>query len=328
MNRNTTARPPDGAQSTAGGPPRAGRRSLWLRRAAVALPLSVLGFLFGVVPVFVAVFIGRATTRPMDRDLTETPKDRGAAYEDVVFDTADGVRLRGWYLPSRGRNTTIVFAHGLFRSRREPLDRAMDLWREGFGALLYDARNHGGSGPARVTLGYNERLDVEAAARHARARRPGDRIAALGISMGAAAAILAAAEAPEIDAVIADSSYLSLRETTTHHLRLLHLPAFPLAEEIRGLLSWRGGFADADLDLEAAVRGLRKPALFIAAAHDRRMPPEIARRLVDASPSPERKVLVIEGPESDIHAHAYQSDPKRYVAEVSAFLGSFPQPHP
>jgi hypothetical protein len=32
------------------------------------------------------------------------------------------------------------------------------------------------------------------------------------------------------------------------------------------------------------------------------------------------KLLVIGGPGSEIHGHAYQADPPRYVNEIAAFL--------
>src|ERR1700716_636815 len=104
----------------------------------------------------------------------------------------------------------------------------MDLWKLGYGALLYDQRNHGASGPARVTLGYNERLDVEAAVGYLlKDVHTTDKIVSFGISMGATAALLAASETPEIAAVISDSSFLSFNDTVDHHVNgFLRLPAF------------------------------------------------------------------------------------------------------
>jgi len=38
------------------------------------------------------------------------------------------------------------------------------------------------------------------------------------------------------------------------------------------------------------------------------------------SASGQRKLLVIDGPGSEVHGHAYQADPQRYVNEIAAFL--------
>src|SRR5215470_15620021 len=146
--------------------PRPRRWRRILKRVFLSLIIIALILVFGVFPYLLAVLITNAGTRPMDRKLTETPATYGAQFKDVEFQTSDGVKISGWLLPSQGKRVTIIYSHGLFRSRRELLERAVDIWRLGYGALLYDGRNHGESGRARVTLGYNERLDAEAAIRY------------------------------------------------------------------------------------------------------------------------------------------------------------------
>ncbi|MFY9574364.1 MAG: hypothetical protein WAV20_23430, partial [Blastocatellia bacterium] len=134
-----------------------------LKRVVITLIIIALVLVFGVFPFGFAMLVTSAKTRPIDRNLTQTPGDLGAPFKDIVFETSDGVKISGWLVPSRDKHATIIYSHGLFRSRRELLDRALQLWKQGYGALLYDSRNHGMSGPARVSLGHNERLDVEAA---------------------------------------------------------------------------------------------------------------------------------------------------------------------
>src|SRR5215831_19204666 len=133
------------------------------KRLFITLVILAVVMLFGVIPWGLAALVTSAGTRPMDRNLTKTPADFGEAFKDVEFLTSDGVKISGWLVPGGDKQATIVFSHGLFRSRRELLERAMDLRKLGYSALLYDSRNHGASGHARVSLGYNERLDVEAA---------------------------------------------------------------------------------------------------------------------------------------------------------------------
>jgi len=296
-----------------------------VKRILLTLIILLIILIFGVFPYWVATIATGASTRPLDRRLTETPATYNAQYRDAEFQTSDGVRISGWLLPSQGKQTTIVYSHGLFRSRRELLERAVDLWRLGYGALLYDSRNHGESGQARVTLGYNERLDAEAAVRFLRDEvQTTDQIVLFGISMGAATALLAAAETPEVAAVIADSAFLSFKETTDHHIRIfLKLPAFPLANEVRFFIERRGDFDGSKLDsLDAIKRIGDRPILFIAAANDRRMPPDIARKLYEAAASVNRDSLIADGPGSEVHAHAYQVARDLYIKKVDGFLGT------
>jgi fermentation-respiration switch protein FrsA (DUF1100 family) len=296
-----------------------------LKRVILSLIIISILIVYGVIPLWFSSVITNAKTRSIDRQQTETPADYKAEFIDVEFQTSDGIKISGWLMPSRGKRATIIYSHGLFRSRRELLERAADLWQLGYGALLYDARNHGNSGQARVSFGYNERLDAEAAVRFLREElRIEDRIVLFGISMGAAAALLAAAETPAVAAIISDSSFLSFKDTTDHHVRLfLRLPAFPLSNELRYLIEWRAGFDGSRLDALDAVRRIAdRPALFIAAAHDKRMPPGLAQRLYDASTSAKRGLLVVDGPGSDVHGHAYQADRKLYINTVAQFLES------
>ena len=302
------------------------RRPRWrriLKRVLVTLVILAVVMIFGVFPVGLAMLVTGAKTRPMDRNLTETPATFGVQFKDVEFQTSDGVKISGWLVPSRDKRATIVYSHGLFRSRRELLDRAVELIRLGYGALLYDSRNHGLSGPARVGLGYNERLDVEGAVRFLREEeRVPDRIVLFGISMGASAALLAAAETPGAAAVISDSSFLSFKDTVDHHVNLfLRLPSFPVANELRFFIEQRAGFDGSQFNaLEAVKRIGDRPILFIAAANDRRMPPQIAVQLHEACMSPNKDLLVIDGPGSEVHAHAFQANPKLYIERAARFL--------
>ena len=299
-----------------------------LKRVVITLIVLAVVLVFGVFPWGLAALVTGARTRPMDRNLTETPANFGAQFKDVEFQTSDGVRISGWLVPSGDKHTTIVYSHGLFRSRRELLERAADLWRQGYGALLYDSRNHGASGPARVTLGYNERLDVEAAVRFLRDEaRSTDRVVLFGISMGATAALLAAAETPEVSAIISDSSFLSFKDTVDHHVNMfLRLPRFPFSNELRFYIQRRAGFDGSDLNaLEAVKRIGDRPIMFIAAAHDRRMPPAIAEELYQGCVSPKRDLLIVDGPGSEVHAHGYQANPKVYIDSVARFLQSAAQ---
>jgi fermentation-respiration switch protein FrsA (DUF1100 family) len=294
-----------------------------LKRLLITLIILAIIFIYGVVPYGLARLVTGAGTRSVDRQLTETPATFGAEFKDVEFQTSDNVKISAWLLPSREKKTTIIFSHGLFRSRRELLERAIELWKLGYGILLYDSRNHGESGEARVSLGYHERLDAEAAVGFLRDNmEKGEHIVLYGISMGAVAALLAAAETPEVAAVISDSAFLSFEDTTAHHVRVfLRLPAFPLANELRYFIERRANFDGEKLNtLEAVKRMGDRPVFFISGKNDKRMPPEITQALYQASSSQKKDLMIVDGAETAIHGHAYQAEPKVYIQRISQFL--------
>ena len=300
----------------------------WLRilkRIVLVVIVLAVVLVYGVMPYLLARLVTGASTRPADRQLSTTPASLGAEFKDVEFRTADGVSISAWLLPSRGKQTTIIYSHGLFRSRREVLERAIDLWKRGYGALLYDSRNHGDSGEARVSLGYHERLDAAAAVRFLREEaRTADRVVLFGISMGAVTALMAAAETPEVAAVISDSAFLSFEDTLAHHVRVfLRLPAFPLANEVQYFVERRAQFDATQLNAVEAVRRIGDRSIFfISGAHDRRMPPAVTEALYAAAGSERRQLAIAAGDETAIHGHAYQADPALDVDRIDRFLAA------
>jgi uncharacterized protein len=148
-----------------------------------------------------------ATNVPRTSVGATTPGDRGLAYEDVEFETADGVVLSGWYIPSRN-GAAVVLMHGSGSTRSGVLDQAVVLAENGFGVLLFDARGHGRSDGRAMDFGWYGEVDASAAVTFLQAQRDvnDERIAAIGMSMGGEQAIGAAAADPRIRVVIAEGA--------------------------------------------------------------------------------------------------------------------------
>lgn len=296
----------------------AGRR--WGRRILVAALCLVL-FVGVALPFMLSFLITKAGTRPGERERVDTPAQQGATYEDVTFTSVDGNQLSGWYLPPTQKAVTIIMTHGFFRSRYEMLERGVALWREGYGVLLYDLRRHGQSRAEFSSIGYYERHDVSAAIKFIRARAPENRIVLMGISMGAAATLLAAAEENGLLAVVSESSFLSFSDTVRHHVRLVGLPTFPFASLLTRFTAWRLNFNAADFDLLRAVGKIKCPILFIGGTADRRMPNEsVLEPLFAAASNPLKRKFIVEGAQ---HGHAFDKDDEArtaYIRVVTDFL--------
>jgi len=290
----------------------------WSRRIAISIVIAVALVLFVVIPVAGSFFITNGQFR-FSEGGPQTPAEVGMEVTPVSFITSDGIELRGWWSPGDRMKAVIIFCHGLNRSRLEFLERAAEIHRQGYGVLLFDLRNHGQSGHAYTTLGIHESKDVCAASQFVR-ENAGRRAQVLwGVSMGASTAILGAKRCPGFRAIISDSAFLSFRDTISHHVRLFfNLPPFPIANMIVGLTGLRLRVDPDDGDVEDAVESLRNvPILFIAGGDDRRMPPELAERLKDASKSPRSEMLVVPGAG---HGEAYRTNKSLYMNTVLGFL--------
>jgi uncharacterized protein len=126
---------------------------------------------------------------------------------DVSFRAADGVRLAGWWVPGRS-GAAVVVAHGSHGDRADTLAHLRMLSAAGYAVLAYDARGHGRSAGRTNALGWDGAADAAGAVAYAR-RQPRvapRRVAMLGLSMGAEAALRAAAAGVPLRAVVADGA--------------------------------------------------------------------------------------------------------------------------
>jgi len=300
-----------------------------IRNVILILAALVAGFLFLFVPWFFTNLGTEGRFHYPDPNDGKTPISYGMQFKWVEFRATDGVLLKGWYIPASSEaRGTIVYCHGLNRTRIEMLPMAAFGHQLGYDGLLFDFRHQGTSGGDMTTLGYRERFDVIGAVHFAleqqQAARP---VVVWGVSMGAAAALMAAAESPDIVAVISDSSFLSLKHTVEHHWKLFfHLPSFPIADEVLYLIAWRGDFHASDFDLVKAVTRIdNRPILFVALQGDRRMPPSIARTLYDHAASPQKALIVLPGQR---HGEGFNQAREQYEAAVRQFLSALATPRP
>jgi pimeloyl-ACP methyl ester carboxylesterase len=119
--------------------------------------------------------------------------------------TSDGIRLTAWYTPPKN-GAIILLAHGYGDNRPEWIHAL--LAKKGYGVLAWDARAHGESDGEISTISYLEVMDVKAGLDFASSQPDVKHIGAWGGSMGAATMIRAAAEFPQIEALVVDSSFL------------------------------------------------------------------------------------------------------------------------
>jgi len=300
-------------------------RRVWLKRVAAAVALVFVLFVVGWVPWFLA---GLATTRrfqfPDKENGGLTPASFQLSSEDLAFRSADGVAIRGWWVPAPAARGTVVMVHGLNRSRIEMVRRVPFVHAAGWNALLADLRHHGASGGEATTFGAKEKEDVKAAARVARERSPGP-VVLWGVSLGGASVVFAAAEDPAVAGVICDSSFRSLTDTARHHLQLFRsfqwwlriVPRWPVAELTVFWMGRRGGFDPGTVDVRAAAAGLAgRPALFVANSEDVRRPKEIAFDL-QAAAGRGAEVLIVPGKS---HGGAWRDGTAAYQAAATALL--------
>jgi pimeloyl-ACP methyl ester carboxylesterase len=138
------------------------------------------------------------------------PADHDIDFEPISFETQDGLKIAGWWIPGKGRGSkaTIIVGHGYPFDKGNIFQATRWLWPH-FNLLFYDHRSFGESEGSITTGGNKERLDIEAAIIAARSRSKGP-IGLYGFSLSAAAMLMA--DHTDVTALVADSTYTSTED--------------------------------------------------------------------------------------------------------------------
>ena len=272
----------------------------------------------------VSYFIASGVTRAERAEFDDHPTDYGLEYEDVEFVSRKGdVTLMGWYLPSPGCEASVILVHGISSNRtsREATRIAAHLVEECFNVLLFDLRAHGTSGGARITGGIDEAQDVLGAYDYLQSRGSHPhRIGVLGRSMGAGAAVLAAAAEPDIRALVLDSTYAEVNDLISFEIaRITPVPEWAAPIFILGaslLANVLYGIDLSKLAPEQAIKSVDVPILVIHGNADTRILSEHGIRVHEAAHS--KSVLWIV-PGAD-HAEAFYMFPDEYTEHIVSYF--------
>lgn len=249
----------------------------------------------------------------------------GATREDFIVKAPDGVELRGWKVrPPSPIGDWVLLFHGVSDNRTGVLGHAEFLLRHGYSVVMMDVREHGESGGDMATYGWKERYDTVAITGLLYSTEKVRCLTALGVSMGAAIALQAAAIEPRIAGVVAEDSFSNLREVSYDYAGL-HLSSWlgktlfrPASIFALDAAEKEGGFKAMNVSPEKAVAARAFPILLICGTKDHTIPCRHAKRIYEAAEGP-KELWVVKGAK---HAAALGYAPAEYEARTISFFGS------
>lgn len=231
-----------------------------------------------------------------------TPRDHGVAFEPVEVRTADGERLRAWWIDHASPGAAVLYLHGNGGNLAVWMDILLDVHRQGYALFALDYRGYGLSSGRPSEQGLYRDVEAAVAAFGERAGRRGLALIYWGRSLGAVMAARAARVHPP-DGLILESGFPDVASL---------LGGSPLAFLAR-VTSYR--FPAAEW-----VQSFEGPVLVLHGDRDSVIPYEQGRRLFARLPRPDRsRFVTIAGGD---HDDPVPRDPESYWAAVGELVAA------
>jgi fermentation-respiration switch protein FrsA (DUF1100 family) len=204
-----------------------------------------------------------------EKTLALTPEDLHLDYEEIHFDTEDGVRLHGWLFPLEGESPIILFCHGNAGNISHRLDNVRLLLDHGLQVFIFDYRGYGKSrGTPSETGLYTDGLAAYDYLVLERGFIPGQ-VILFGRSIGAAVAIDMALK-KRTGCIIMESAFTSTRD---------------MAKSM-GLFCLISYFLPPHYNVLEKIPGLGVPKLLVHGERDEIVPFSLGQRLFEAAETP------------------------------------------
>ncbi|PZO11135.1 MAG: phospholipase [Leptolyngbya foveolarum] len=216
--------------------------------------------------------------------LVRNPAETGLAYEDVWISLAHHpasptAKLHGWWMPNPNSNRTLLLCHGNYGNVSYNVNRCHFYHSLGFSVLSFDYRGYGLS-PSEPPSEQKAYEDAEAALRYLTVNQqiaPGT-ITVLGHSLGGAIAINLATQHPELNSLIVECSFTSMKDAV-HAKKIYQI--FPVEQLLNHAF-----------DSLSKVQNLKVPVLYVHGDQDTDVPSAFSQQLFEASPAQKQLWLV------------------------------------
>jgi alpha-beta hydrolase superfamily lysophospholipase len=262
----------------------------------------------------------RLTHRPHALFAEPAPTVSWATIEEHRLQTSDGESIGAWLVRGKPDEPVVLVLHGFRGSRGASLPAAKFYAEQGCSVLMITMRAHGDSTGEINDVGYSGRHDVVAAVAFLEKDLPSRPILVDGTSMGAAAAIFAAAElGTHVRGYILESPYRDLHRAVRNRLSM-YLP-YPLDRVAYTGTTLMAPLVLPDVDRIAPIDHVADipesvPVLFLTGTKDPRAQLSEVQELCDRTGGHAHLALF----EGAGHENLVAANPRRYAEVVAPFL--------
>lgn len=233
------------------------------------------------------------------------------------------LRLSAFFYPNKetSHKYAILF-HGYTGSNEEMLRWVRGFSKKNFHVLTPDFRGHGQSEGNYIGMGWPDRFDILAWIDAVIEEDSKAEIVLLGLSMGAAAVMMASGETlpNNVKVIVEDSGYSTVKKVFSHQLdEIFGLPAFPIMNAANTMTKLRAGYALFQASAIKQIKKSQTPILFIHGKDDTFVPFRMLDDLYNAA-RVEKEKLVVPGAG---HGESIMVAPQLYWRTVWDFVDRF-----
>jgi len=274
---------------------------------------------FFIILVILTLIIGARAIMPPRLKIFITPKDIGLPFKEIILETSDGKKLKGWLIYSEKSKGIIICLHGYPANKSDILPVVEFLYPE-FSLLLFDFRAHGESQGKVCYFGLKEFLDVKSAIDFIKNNKETKDlpIGIWGYSFGGAVGIISASKFNEIKCVVTDSAFANFPDMVKNYYKNLG----PLKYIFSFFSIFLGRYVfRSDFKLnspENFINNVKCPVLIIHSRNDEFVPFTHAQKLFERANQP-KEIYVVEG----LHTGLERAYTEEYREKVKSFFEKY-----
>ena len=211
-------------------------------------------------------------------EVSSTPDELDLKFEDIVFKSADGLNLSGWYIPAKDSKLTLLFCHGNGGNMAHRLDSINIFQNLGLNCFIFDYRGYGDSQGKPSEEGTY--MDAMAAYKWLIEEKkiPAKDIIIFGRSLGGSIATQLASKV-ETGALIVESAFTSYVDMGKEYYT--YMP-----------VRWFARFAYRTIDY---IKNVHCPVLLIYSGNDEIVPYKFGLELYEAANEPKEFIEIFGG---------------------------------
>ena len=263
------------------------------------ISLSILIFSIFIF-VYLRYFEKKGIYYP-SKDIVLSPADVDIKYEDIFFETEDGLRLNAWFIPTENPRGILLFCHGNAGNISHRIEIIEIFNKLNLDVFIFDYRGYGRSQGNPTEQGLYQ--DAQAAYKYLLSRRDVDKeaIVIYGKSIGANVAIELASKV-NAAILISESGF-----TSAYDMGKKLFPYLPI--------KW---IITTKFDALEKIKNITIPKLIIHSKDDEIIPFKLGRRLFESAPGP-KEFYQMQG----THNEAIFMAREEYSLRLDRFLSKY-----